>query len=109
MGEQAPDYLAGQEIFTDTLAENGYRLGLSGKWHVGANDVARKGFIHRYGLEGGGSPYTGATMYRNGEREKTSTYLTDAITGNAHAFLDWEAAGPEPFFLAVNYTAPHKP
>ncbi|MHA7269589.1 sulfatase-like hydrolase/transferase [Arthrobacter sp. HLT1-20] len=115
VGANAPDYLAGQQIFTDVLAGNGYRLGLSGKWHLGANDAPRKGFVHWYGLAGGGSPYTGATMYRNGAREETSTYLTDAITDDAHNFLDREAArqqSPEatdPFFLAVNYTAPHKP
>ncbi|MBP2411912.1 arylsulfatase A-like enzyme [Arthrobacter stackebrandtii] len=123
VGAGAPDYLAGQAIFTDVLAENGYRMGLSGKWHMGANDAPRKGFVHWYGLEGGGSPYTKATMYRNGEREETTTYLTDAITEDAQAFLSREAArqappthdgagaktGTEPFFLAVNYTAPHKP
>ncbi len=121
VGADAPDYLAGQQMFTDVLAGNGYRLGLSGKWHMGANDAPRQGFVHWYGLEGGGSPYTGATMYRNGEREETRTYLTDAITEDALAFLDREAsrqgpagaggAGPgtERFFLSVNYTAPHKP
>ena len=109
VGAQAPDYLAGQSIFTDVLADHGYRMGLSGKWHLGANDAPRKGFVHWYGLEGGGSPYLGATMYRNGDREEVTDYLTDIITDDAHAFLDREAANPEPFFLAVNYTAPHKP
>jgi len=109
VGAQAPDYLSGQAMFTDVLAKNGYRMGLSGKWHLGANDAPRTGFVHWYGLEGGGSPYTGATMYRNGEREETPTYLTDAITADAHAFLRREAAQEAPFFLAVNYTAPHKP
>ena len=109
VGAGAPDYLAGQAIFTDVLAEHGYRMGLSGKWHLGANDAPRNGFVHWYGLEGGGSPYTGATMYRNGEREETTTYLTDAITEDAQAFLEREAAHRDPFFLAVNYTAPHKP
>ncbi len=109
VGVQAPDYLAGQAIFTDVLADHGYRMGLSGKWHLGANDAPRKGFVHWYGLEGGGSPYLGATMYRNGTREEVTDYLTDIITDDAHAFLDREAAREEPFFLAVNYTAPHKP
>lgn len=109
VGAQAPDYLAGQPIFTDALADHGYRLGLAGKWHLGANDAARKGFVHWYGLEGGGSPYLRSTMYRNGEREETTSYLTDAITADAHAFLDREAGHAAPFFLAVNYTAPHKP
>ncbi len=109
VGAQAPDYLAGQAIFTDVLADHGYRMGLSGKWHLGANDAPRKGFVHWYGLEGGGSPYLGATMYRNGNREEVTDYLTDNITDDAHAFLEREATNPEPFFLAVNYTAPHKP
>lgn len=109
VGPSAPDYLTGQQIFTDVLAENGYRMGLSGKWHLGANDAPRKGFVHWYGLEGGGSPYLRSTMYRNGEREETTTYLTDAITADAHDFLSREATQAEPFFLAVNYTAPHKP
>ncbi|WP_207344977.1 sulfatase-like hydrolase/transferase [Arthrobacter sp. E3] len=109
VGAQAPDYLAGQAIFTDVLAAHGYRMGLSGKWHLGANDAPRKGFVHWYGLEGGGSPYLGATMYRNGAREEVTEYLTDIITNDAHAFLEREAARAEPFFLAVNYTAPHKP
>lgn len=114
VGADAPDYLAGQPIFTDVLADHGYRMGLSGKWHLGANDAPRKGFVHWYGLEGGGSPYTQATMYRNGERTETTTYLTDAITEDAQEFVAREAArqqagGAEPFFLAVNYTAPHKP
>ncbi len=109
VGHGAPDYLAGQALFTDVLAESGYRLGLAGKWHLGANDAARRGFVHWYGLEGGGSPYLHATMYRNGEREETTEYLTDAITRDAHAFLDRESGRTEPFFLAVNYTAPHKP
>ncbi len=109
VGPGAPDYLAGQPLFTDALADNGYRLGLAGKWHLGANDAARRGFVHWFGLEGGGSPYLHSTMYRNGEREEVNEYLTDAITADAHAFLDREAAREEPLFLAVNYTAPHKP
>ncbi|WP_427016495.1 sulfatase-like hydrolase/transferase [Pseudarthrobacter sp. P1] len=109
VGPQAPDYLAGQALFTDVLAENGYRLGLSGKWHLGANDAPRHGFVHWYGLEGGGSPYLRSTMYRNGEAEQVTEYLTDAITEDALGFLEAEAPREEPFFLAVNYTAPHKP
>jgi len=109
VGPGAPDYLAGQPLFTDALADAGYRLGLAGKWHLGANDAARRGFVHWFGLEGGGSPYLRSTMYRNGHREEVNEYLTDAITADAHAFLEREVVRGEPFFLAVNYTAPHKP
>lgn len=112
-GPGAVDFLAGQDTFTQALAESGYRLGLSGKWHLGANDLPRRGFADWYALDGGGSPYTAWTAHRNGVREEGNGYLTDAITDEALAILDRSAAEREqtgtPFFLAVHYTAPHKP
>ncbi|UVJ38905.1 sulfatase-like hydrolase/transferase [Arthrobacter sp. CJ23] len=108
-GPGAVDYLAGQRLFTDDLAGQGYRLGLSGKWHLGANDVPRQGFTHWFALEGGGSPYRRSTMYRDGRAELVTEYLTDAITRDALDFVSDAAQAPEPFFLALNYTAPHKP
>lgn len=109
VGNGAVDFLAGQRLFTDELADAGYRLGLSGKWHLGANDRPRRGFSHWYALQGGGSPYRQATMYRDGEPEVVTDYLTDAITDDALGFITDAAAAPEPFFLALSYTAPHKP
>lgn len=109
VGKRAVDYLSEQVAFTDVLAEAGYRLGLSGKWHLGANDVPRPGFVHWYALEGGGSPYQGASMYRNGQRETVAGYLTDALATDAMAFLDAEADRPEPFSLLLHFTAPHSP
>ncbi|SDW78517.1 Arylsulfatase A [Arthrobacter sp. cf158] len=112
-GPEAVDYLQGQPLFTDALADAGYRLGLSGKWHLGANDVPRKGFSHWFALQGGGSPYDRSVMYRfddgTSHRELVTEYLTDAITHDALDFLDEASKEPEPFFLALNYTAPHKP
>lgn len=112
-GPEAVDYLQGQALFTDALADAGYRLGLSGKWHLGANDVPRKGFSHWFALEGGGSPYDSSVMYRfdggTSHREQVTEYLTDAITRDAVGFVDEASQESEPFFLAVNYTAPHKP
>lgn len=108
-GKEAKDYLQGQRLFTDELAEAGYFMGMSGKWHLGANDRPRPGFKHWFSLEGGGSPYTSATMYRDGAEEHLTGYLTDEITRDAVDFLDKAAAQDAPFFLALNYTAPHKP
>ncbi|MCW4460025.1 sulfatase-like hydrolase/transferase [Microbacterium sp. MPKO10] len=115
-GPESRDYLDGQPTFTDALAEAGYRLGLSGKWHLGASDVPRRGFVHWFALEGGGSPYSGARMYRDGVPEDVDGYLTDVIADDAIDFIDAEAArrtsrqsDHEPFFLALNFTAPHKP
>ncbi|ABK03094.1 sulfatase [Arthrobacter sp. FB24] len=108
-GPEAPDYLQGQRLFTDDLAAAGYYMGLSGKWHLGANDRAREGFSHWFSLAGGGSPYDAATMYRNGVKETVYGYLTDAITADSTGFMERAAGQDSPFFLALNYTAPHKP
>ncbi len=109
-GPDAVDLLAGRATFTDALADAGYRLGLSGKWHLGASDVPRRGFTHWFALAGGGSAYRGARMFReDGREEVVDDYLTDAIADDAVAFLESEADSPDPVFLAVHFTAPHKP
>ncbi|WP_309128205.1 sulfatase-like hydrolase/transferase [Microbacterium sp.] len=108
-GPTSRDHLQGLPTLTDALADAGYRLGLSGKWHLGASDVPRRGFVHWYALEGGGSPYHRAVMYRDGVPEHVTGYLTDVIADDAAAFIDAEQEHDTPFFLAVNFTAPHKP
>ncbi|WP_235934579.1 sulfatase-like hydrolase/transferase [Paramicrobacterium chengjingii] len=109
VGPESVDYLAGQPTFTAALADAGYRLGLSGKWHLGASDVPRDGFVHWFALEGGGSPYGRARMHRDGIPEDIEGYLTDVFADDAIDFIDAEARRTEPFFLALNFTAPHKP
>ncbi len=109
VGPAATDYLSGQVAFTDVLAEAGYRLGLSGKWHLGANDRPRPGFVHWYAHRGGGSPYYDAPMYRGGRPETVPGYLTDALADDAIDFLDAEADRGEPFLLSLHFTAPHSP
>ncbi|QMU96357.1 sulfatase-like hydrolase/transferase [Microbacterium esteraromaticum] len=108
-GPAGRDHLEGVTTLTDALADAGYRLGLSGKWHLGASDAPRRGFVHWYALEGGGSPYHDAVMYRDAQPEHVTGYLTDVIADDAVAFIDAEQAHDAPFFLAVNFTAPHKP
>lgn len=108
-GLESTDYLAGMPTFTDALADAGYRLGLSGKWHLGASDVPRRGFEHWFALHGGGSSYDRALMYRDGLAVNIEGYLTDVIADDAISFIEDAAGGDSPFFLAVNFTAPHKP
>lgn len=120
------DYLSGQEagpgapsyldlpLVPEAFADAGYRVGLSGKWHLGRSDVPAPGFSHWFCLEGGGAPYHDAIFYRaqpEGEPAQqvhVTDYLTDVIADDAIGFLRDQPAD-EPFYLQVAFTAPHKP
>ncbi|MFF0570335.1 sulfatase-like hydrolase/transferase [Streptomyces sp. NPDC004041] len=108
-GPGGTDFLAGQRLFTDDLAEAGYDLALSGKWHLGANDRPRPGFTHWYAHESGGSPYHGAPMYRDGVPVPADGYLTDLLADDAVDRVRSAADGEAPFYLSLHFTAPHKP
>lgn len=103
------DFLAGRRLYTDDLADAGYRLGLVGKWHLGANDRPRPGFVTWYAHESGGGPYYGATVHADGERRTVPGYLTDDLADRAVEFLDREASVDAPFALSLHFTAPHTP
>jgi choline-sulfatase len=103
------DYLAGKTLLTDILAERGYRCGLIGKWHLGASDVPRQGFVKWYAHQSGMSNYYEAPMVDEGELCIGKGYLTDELSDMAVSFIDSEASRSEPFWLSLNYTAPHYP
>lgn len=102
-------YLAGQTSYTQVLAEHGYTCGISGKWHLGDSIVPQHGFSHWYVHQRGGGPYYDAPMIRNGTLINEPGYVTDNVTDDALAFIDRQAVGHGPFYLSVNYTAPHSP
>jgi arylsulfatase A-like enzyme len=107
-GKPAIEYLRGQTAYTDVMAASGYTCGLSGKWHLGHSLLSQKGFSHWYVHQKGGGNYRGAPMIRDGEPYEEPSYVTDAITDDALAFLADQDAG-KPFYLGVHYTAPHSP
>jgi arylsulfatase A-like enzyme len=108
-GPERVDYLAGQTLVTDHLAAAGWRCGMIGKWHLGASDVPRDGYVRWYAHPSGMSPYYDVPMYDEGHSVTVARYLTDEITDQALAFLRDEAPRAEPFWLSLNYTAPHYP
>lgn len=109
VGDGAIEYLEGQTAYTDVLADNGYRCGISGKWHLGHSLKPQKGFTHWYVHQKGGSVYRDAPMVKDGRLITQPGYLTDAITDDAIDFLEGQARGAAPFYLSVHYTAPHSP
>ncbi|UVI30672.1 sulfatase-like hydrolase/transferase [Paenibacillus spongiae] len=108
VGERPIEYLQGLTAYTELLADAGYVLGLSGKWHLGDSRTPQKGFTHWYVHQHGGGPYYDAPMIRDGELIREPGYLTDAITDDALSFIDAQH-DEQPFYLGVHYTAPHSP
>ena len=102
-------YLQGLTGYTRRLADHGYVCGLSGKWHLGDSHHPQQGYSYWRAHAGGGGPYYGAPMLRDGELYRAPEYVTDVITANAVHFIEQRAGDAAPWHLSVHYTAPHSP
>jgi len=109
VGDQRVDFLAGQTLLTDRVAAAGYRCGLIGKWHLGASDMPRAGYVTWFAHPSGMSPYYNVPMQDGNRTVIIERYLTDEISDRALTFVRDESRRAEPFWLSLNYTAPHYP
>jgi len=109
VGDQRVDFLAGQTLLTDRVAAAGYRCGLIGKWHLGASDMPRAGYVTWFAHPSGMSPYCNVPMQDGNRTVTIKRYLTDEISDRALTFVRDESRRAEPFWLSLNYTAPHYP
>ena len=107
MGPQAASLIEKEETFSEILAQNGYTLGITGKWHLGDSLRPQKGFTFWSVMPRGSGRYNNAPLIRNGKVEEVPGYITQVITDRALEFVNenWR----RPFFLWVNYSAPHGP
>lgn len=103
----------------NVFANNNYRTGIFGKWHLGDNYPFRpqdRGF-HEVLTHGGGgigntpdfwgNDYFDDTLRHNGQLEKFQGYCTDVFFNAALQFI--ERNRERPFFCYLPTNAPHAP
>lgn len=102
----------------ETLKKAGYGTGLVGKWHLGhfkdEQSPNRHGFDYFYGMRGGKADHQShrddlgrLDWWKNMARLNKLEYSATAVTREAMAFIDRNAA--KPFYLQVAYQEPHTP
>jgi choline-sulfatase len=106
-GPKTHGFLDGHLTYSEILAKNGYTLGMCGKWHMGDDTHAQRGFSYWHTVPGGGGTYRDPEFVTNGARHKLFGYKDDLVADGALDFLD--RAKDQPFFLLVNFYGPHTP
>src|SRR5581483_1373460 len=106
-GTRSRRFLDGHVTYSEILAKNGYTLGMSGKWHMGDDTHAQRGFSYWHAMPGAGGTYRDPEFYTNGAHRKLFGFKTDLVADGAIEFLDHSK--DKPFYLLVNFNAPHEP
>ncbi len=111
--------LISQPLMPEVFAQNGYRTGMFGKWHLGINYPYRpmdRGFQDWLGQVGGGTAtaqdYWGNDRVndvytRNGENEQIDGWGCDVFYDEAIRFV--RKNRDHPFFLYISTYVPHGP
>ena len=108
-GPSSRNWLEGHLTYTEVLARSGYTLGMCGKWHMGKDESAQAGFTDWSAYPSGGGSYRDPVFVRNGIETPVKGFREDAIGDFALDFLQQQKSSDSPFFLAVNFFAPHTP
>ncbi len=95
----------------------GYKTALIGKWHLGIGSSFSpldNGFDYFFGTQTGGADYIshkgdggGHDLYENRKPYYTKGYTTDLLGAKTISFL--QQTHRKPFFLSLQFTAPHWP
>lgn len=108
---------SGEEILPRAMKRNGYKTGMVGKWHLGAQPEQRPermGFDYFEGFMSGNIDYF-AHVERAGNPDlfcgdkpvESGEYMTDFIAGRAVRYIRENRHSP--FFLYIAFNAPHWP
>ncbi len=112
-----------EKFVANFLSEAGYKCGMFGKWHLGANDEfhpMNRGFEHFVGFRCGarsfyklrpdqvdGEDYDKGLEYGMGVLKESDEYMTDVL---ADAACDYVKANKDnPFYIYLAFNAVHAP
>lgn len=104
-GPQRKRFLDAHLTYSQVLANNGYVLGMCGKWHMGDEETSQAGFRYWCTRAENGGGYRNPTIFKNGRRVKVDGFSEDSFTDAGLEFID--ANKDRPFFLYLPYQAPH--
>jgi arylsulfatase A-like enzyme len=108
-GEKKRRWLEGNPTYSQALADHGYTLGVSGKWHLGDDETPQAGFSYWTTLWAAGGTYRNPEFTRHGMRTRITGYKTDIEADGALEFLEQQKGKSNPFYLLVPFNAPHDP
>ncbi|MFT8923114.1 sulfatase-like hydrolase/transferase [Acetobacter sp.] len=101
-------WLQGEIILPELLQAAGYRTGLVGKWHCGAERVPHKGFDFWFSYWVSQYPHAGTQNFSDqGQHVMAEGFQAPLLSAQAQRFL--LEGGKEPFFLFVGFTDTHSP
>lgn len=101
-------WLQGEIILPELLQAAGYRTGLVGKWHCGAERVPHKGFDFWFSYWVSQYPHAGTQNFSDqGRHVMAEGFQAPLLSAQALRFL--QEGGDEPFFLFVGFTDTHSP
>ncbi|MBP2830671.1 sulfatase-like hydrolase/transferase [Aquimarina sp. U1-2] len=97
--------------WAEIIQQSGYETALIGKWHLGKNaeyHPTNQGFDMFTGFLAGGNKVANPTLEIKGKDSIFSGLTTDILTDEAIKYLTRKDR-KKPFFLSLNYRAPHAP
>lgn len=98
-----------KKTFVEYLHEAGFYTGLVGKYLNSWDGSKRPEYDYWVSFRGGGADFNDPVLNVQGNFRVDEGYITDVLHGYATEFISSAVQQEKPFFLHLNYNAPHWP